>query len=229
MAEISIRFGIKTDCGKRASTWKCFAPKGVGKSDLYILNRAMGSTIKTSLHESGKYHTAFISKYFNEKFTDAEKDERGRFVDKWSKPNELAEGLTVVFRIVTPFSSATADMSEEKHKKTFWIQNAPENMATEVVIIITKPDVLISSWPAKNSMGTELIGKLKLDNGNTVWFIYMYTEMPQFPENMSGKMRHSNGKPIEEIKDGNLKAIMFGDNPDGSKVIYDLAYSCNGN
>ena len=229
MAKKSIRFGIKTECGKRASTWNCTVPKGVGKNDIYILNRALGGTIKTSLHESGQCHTAFIGKYYNESFAEAEKDERGRFVQKWSKPNELAEGLTLVFRIVTPFSSANTNMSEEKHKKTFWIPNAPENMATEIDIIITKPEVLVSGWPAKNSMGTQLIGKLELDNGDTVWFIYMYTEIPKFPEKMSGKLRHSNGESIDEIKDGNLKAMVFGDNPDGSKVIYDLVYGGNGN
>ena len=229
MAELSIRFGVKTECGKRAATWKCFAPKGVGKSDIYILNRNLGSVIKTSLHESGRYHTAFITKYFDEKFSESEKDERGRFIQKWPEPTELAPGLSLVFRIVTPYSSAITDMSEERHKKTVWIPNAPENMATEVLIIVTKPDVVCTSWPAKNSMGTELIGKLVLDNGNTVWFVYYHGKMPNFPEKMNGKIRHSNGEPLDQCINEDTKALVFGDQPDGSKVIYDLAFGANGN
>lgn len=229
MSKKSIRFGIKTECGKRASTWNCTVPKGVGKNDIYILNRALGGTIKTSLHESGQCHTAFIGKFYNENFAEVEKDERGRFVQKWSKPNELAEGLTLVFRIVTPSSSANKNISDETHKEIFWIPNAPENMATEIDIIITTPDVLVSGWPGGKSMGTQLIGKLELDNGDTVWFVYMYTEMPKFPERMSGELRLFNDESIDEIKNGNLKAMLFGDNPDGSKVIYDVVYGDNGN
>lgn len=225
MAEQSIRFGIRSPDGKRSATWKCFAPRGVGKSDIYLLNRNLGGTIKTSLHESGYWHNAYVKKFYDERVPDSLKEEKGRFIEAWKRPLEVAKGLTIALKIVTPFNSVSICTKTELHRKVTWIPNASERNATEVLIIITKPDVFVSNWPGKNGSGTELIGCLNLDDGSKVWLVYRYIDQPVFDNKYRGKVTYFKDAVNENPETGKLKAMLFGDTADGTKVIYDLNYS----
>ena len=66
MPQRAIRFAVREgDC--RSATWKLWTESGVGKSDLYLVCRSLGGSLKTSLHESGRWHVAYSKETFEEK------------------------------------------------------------------------------------------------------------------------------------------------------------------
>src|SRR5437879_3904528 len=102
MAQRVVRFGISDGAGHRAATWKLWTETSGNKSDIYLACRALGM-LKASLHESGAWHIAY-SKDSYEKDVKGTGPAKDRFVEKWPRPSVIAPGLTLAFRIVTPWS-----------------------------------------------------------------------------------------------------------------------------
>jgi len=137
MAEKSIKFGINDGKKNRSSTWKCWIRTKVGKNDVYLACRALGSAFKASLHESGNWHIAYSQNFFDTYVKDSQKIEKGRFIQKWFKPTEIGPGVVLAYRIVTPSSAVTVPY--DQFKKINWIPNSAKGKATEVCILITLP------------------------------------------------------------------------------------------
>lgn len=220
MVECSIRFGITDGESHRASTWKLWTHRGVGKSDLYLTCRVLGGKLKASLHDSGSWHFAYTQKTFEEKVEGVVAKQRDRFIEKWPRPKSIAEGVTLAFRIVTPWSSVTSSIGETK-SDIIWIPNAPKPKATEIDIIITAETTPVTGWPCKRSMGTSLVGSFQLENGETVWVVYKVIDMPDLSSAMKGKVRFYKGMGPQDLKGGNLRALAYGREQDGSRVVYD--------
>ncbi len=98
-----IRFTVRNQGGQRAATWKCWSPPG--KEDVYLTCREVSGALKASLHESGNWHIAYFEGFFEESVPEEHRTERGRFIDQWSRPKPIAPGITLAFRIITPWSS----------------------------------------------------------------------------------------------------------------------------
>ena len=72
-------------------------------------------------------------------------------------------------------------------------------------------------------MGTSLIGSFPLENGDTVWAIYWIVDMPDLSRLEDGAGRFYKDKSKEDLNAESLRVIVFGKEPDGSRVIYDCA------
>jgi len=73
-------------------------------------------------------------------------------------------------------------------------------------------------------MGTFLIGSFQLNNGNTVWVVSHEIDAPDFSMLRKGTGHLFKGKKKSDLKNSdNLRALVFGEKPDGSRVIYDVA------
>lgn len=223
MPQRSLRFGIHDGAGNRASTWKIWTEVGGGNSEIYLTNRSLGGTLKASLHQSGNWHIAYSQKTFEEQVKGAIPKFKDRFVEKWPRPQEIARGITLAFRIVTPYSAVINSKNTGKYGKVKWIDNAPEPRATEIDVIITEPSGKVSGWPGKRSMGTSLIGSIQLENGETVWVVHWIIDMPDLSKVEKGIVRFFKGKSSKDLKSEGLRALVFGTEPDGSRVIYDCA------
>ncbi|MCB9421009.1 MAG: hypothetical protein H6667_14500 [Ardenticatenaceae bacterium] len=221
MSQKAIRFGIRDDNDNRAATWKLWTESGRGKSELYLACRSLGGSIKVSFHQSGNWHYAYSKKTYQEQVMGTLTKLDDRFIEKWEKPPEIAEGITLAFRIVTPYSAITSSAKTGNYKKVIWLPNAPKPYATEVDIFLTKPDVQVTGWPGKRSMGTSLIGSFPLDCGDMAWAVYWIVDMPDLSRVAEGVGRFYKGKSVEDLKSDSLRAIVFGKEPDGSRVIYD--------
>jgi len=220
MPEQSIRFGIINNSDERSATWKCIIPKGVNKNDVYIMQRHLGGAIKTSLHESGNWHVAHIHNYFQEHMRIEDINEKGRFIEKWNRPIEIAPGITLALRIITPWSAVKTKFDKDNFKKAIWIPNAPKDRATEIYLLLTRPHINNDGWPGKSSMNTKLIGSMELDGGETVWLVYSYIKIPKINlDNQSWK--YYKGKSKTNLYSNDLRILIFGDHPDGSKFMYD--------
>lgn len=221
MAQRSLRFGIR-DNNHRAATWKLWTETGKGQSEIYLACRSLGGALKASLHQSGKWHIAYSQKTFEELVKGLAKH-NDRFIEKWPRPTEIVEGVTLAFRIVTPFSATVSSIKDETHKEVIWIPNAPKPKATEIDILITRPVIIATDWPGKRSMGTSLIGSFPLENGDTVWAINWVVDMPDLSWVADGVFRPYRGKSKRDLSSDSLRAHVFGQEPDGSRVIYDCA------
>src|SRR5262245_45167113 len=110
MPEQAIRFGVFDGSGLRAATWKCWS--NAGKEDIYVSCRELQGALKASLHESGGWHFAYDSKFFDESIRPEDKSEKGRFIDKWRAPPPIAPGIILALRIVTPSPSVCTPHEE---------------------------------------------------------------------------------------------------------------------
>jgi hypothetical protein len=222
MPEIVLRFGISNGAGLRAATWKVWTVNTDGKFDVYLACRALGSALKASLHQSGQWHIAYSKETFENQVQGAIPQHDKRFMETWPRPAEIAPGITLAYLIVTP-SAAVSSAIDGKDKNITWIPNSAEGMATEIAILITKPEVKCDAgdWPAKKTMGMQLIGSFVLANGETVWAVWRHMKQPEFKMAKPGVGQFYKGKSQEDLKGADLRAIAFGENEGGHRVMYD--------
>jgi len=189
---------------------------------VYLACRALGGALKTSMHQSGKWHISFSNKTFEESVRSTVSKFEDRFIEKWPRPADIAPGITLAYRIVTPYSSLTSAIQDGgKYKNVKWLPSAPESKATEIDILISKADKSINGWPGKNTMGTYFIGSFPLENGDIVWAVYWVIDMPDMSKWGNGTFHYFKDKNRKDLKSNSLKALVFGAEPDGSRVIYD--------
>jgi len=223
MGKQVLRFGIHDGAGRRATTWKLWTETSAARSEVYLACRSLGGILKTSFHESGKWHIAYSQRAFEDHVKDAIPKFEDRYIEKWLRPSDIARGITLAFRIVTPWSAVTTPVTEGKFKGVIWLPNAPELKATEIDILISKPGAKIAGWPGDLSMSTFLIGSFPLRNGETVWAVYRVVDMPDFSILGKGAVRFFKGKSKKDLKGEGLRLLAFGTQPDGSRVMYDCA------
>jgi hypothetical protein len=163
---------------------------------------------------------AYSPKFFKDKFEGGRMQDR--FLQRWSRPAPLANRLTLAYRIVTPHSAVTSRI-EALDDKVNWIPNCPAPKATEIdVFIVSAKGSRIVSWPgSKSTMKTECVGSYDLVNDESVWVVYHVIDMPNLSDAIKGKYRFYQGKTKEDLKSNHLRATLFADEPDGSRVMYD--------
>jgi hypothetical protein len=218
----SIRFGITDGSGKRAATWNCLTNIGAGKSDVYLICRQLRDDLKVSLHQTGEWHIAYSKKFVAENPEFFANNPLGRYIGKWRRPSEIASGVTLAIRIITPHSAVNTPIVSLNRTIT-WIPVSPPGQAVEICIFITSPNALVSSWPGRNRMKTKLVGSMVLDNGEKTWIVYRGIECPDF-EDMRGTPRYLNGRSRDDLKGKGLRIFAHKiHKEDGSLVILDGA------
>ncbi|MFN3322679.1 MAG: hypothetical protein ACK5AZ_04210 [Bryobacteraceae bacterium] len=217
MPEVSLRFSVG-DGVTRAATWKCWTSRGSGKNDVYLACRELRWALKASLHASGRWHIAF-----DQTFLDANavpEEWPTRFLDSWNRPSELVPGFTLACRIITPYAAVNAGVAPSEAEDTVWIPPPPEGEAVETVVAVTRSEMQVTNWPGKRSMGTQFVGRLDLDNRDVVWVVTRVTSMPALKLSFN-RQRFFHGRTSGDVKGPGLRAIVFGSEPDGSRVIYE--------
>lgn len=219
MAEKAIRFGVRTESGHRAATWKVWTPNG-SKHDVYLACRALKGELKASLHQSGNWHVAFSKKFYADGFADESRRPDSRFTDTWPRPTEIAPGVTLAFRVVVPWFGATVQ-STETEADVVWVPPAPAGHAIEFAIFMTSPTCVVSGWPARQSMNARFVGSFPLASGETVWVVYT-TMAFQAPPTNQGIARFFKAARPSDLRLAGLRAIVFGEESDGSRTMYDV-------
>ncbi len=223
MAHREMRFGIASVAGFRAATWKLWTDGASEKPSLYLARRAPGGQLKTSLHASGSWHTSYSSQTFDAAVKPIAHDGTDRFIQSWPRPTPIAPGLVLALRIITPASAVCSPMSRADDG-VMWLPNAPEGKATEIDIVLAAASTPIADWPGKRSMGTALAGSLPVGGAETAWVVHRVVELPrESPLPPGAAARFYKGRSAADLDDGNLRAIAFGSEPDGSRTIWDIA------
>jgi hypothetical protein len=77
----------------------------------------------------------------------------------------------------------------------------------------------VGAWPGANA-GTQFAGTYELPGGTTVWIVWREINMPNLPP-LQGKPEYFRGRSPDELKGGLVGLMLFGEQQDGSRVIYD--------
>jgi len=216
MPEQAIRFGVSDGVLLRAATWKCWSP--ANKDDIYLACREMKGAFKASLHQSGSWHIAYDKKFFDSAIHRDDLTEKGRYISQWPEPPELSPGIRLAFRVITSSAAVCGPLIGEPDFVSVPPPN--EGRAIEFALVVIDPRVPITGWPGKNSMNTSFIGTYGLASGRKVWVVYREIDMPVLPA-IQGDPKFYAGRTSSDLSSDNLKAIIIGDDPDGSKLIYD--------
>ena len=221
MARSELRFGIAAVAGYRAATWKLWSGGPEDLPELYLACRPLGGHLKTSLHASGNWHTAYSKATFDAKVRGVASAGTDRFIQRWPRPAPIAPGVVLAVRIVTPSSAVTSRMTAAD-ADVLWLPNAPDGQATEISVILVGAATRVTGWPGMRSMGTSLVGSVQLGGGNTAWVVHRVTDLPKKLSLPEGRFRFYKGRGPADLQGANLRAFVFGNEPDGSRVIYDL-------
>lgn len=216
MPESAIRFTVRNAEGCHAATWKCWTPPG--KDDVYLTCRELGAALKTSLHQSGNWHVAYFQDFFEGRVPEEHRTERGRFIDQWSRPNPIAPGVTLAFRIITPWSSVTSQC--DMPTSITVVPPPTDGRAIEFDVFLVDSTTPVTGCPGKSKMNTRLVGSYALPSGTSVWIIWWEVDMPNL-RTLRGTPKFYRGSSFDDLRVGGIRMLAFGDEPDGSKVIYD--------
>lgn len=124
----------------------------------------------------------------------------------------------LALRIVTPWTSV---ISRGDIAASITVVPPPgQGRAIEFDILLVDQTTPVSGWPGKNKQNTKLVGSYALPNGTSVWVIWSEVNMPNLGTHRGTPMFY-RGSSFDDLKADELRMLMFGDEPDGSKVIYD--------
>ena len=173
-------FAVGVPAGPRGTTWRVWPHKG--KSDVYIGARAFAGDLKVSLHESGRCHYAFSGDRYDETAERLGRAKPDRFVSTW-EPVELSPGCSIAFRILVPGRELSdVPYRDPKRGQVHWIPKPARDESAEISFFLTAPGTMVTGWPGRRGMGTKLLGKHPLPNGNTLWCVYRFeTTAPLAP------------------------------------------------
>lgn len=229
MPERAVRFAVGDGASRRALVWKCWN-QGSSKSDVFLAARNLGHAFKASLHEkgplphqTGEWHVGFDKKYLDKNGGFPSETWRTRYIDTWERPSDLVQGVTLAYRIITLASSVNLPVIPSAIGKgpISWYPPPDHPLGVETNVVFTAPGTPVTGWPGSRSMGTSLLGSFTLRNGTTVWVVARTCEVPPL-KIPTGRLRRLDGAdPVDLTKPG-MRSMMFGREPDGSRVFYDV-------
>jgi hypothetical protein len=229
MPERAIRFAVGDGTSRCAVVWKCWN-QGSEKSDVFLAARNLGHAFKASLHErgslphqTGEWHVGFDKKYLEKSGRFPSETWRTRFIDSWDRPADLVQGVTLAYRIITLASSVNLPVIPSAIGKgpISWYPPPDHPLGVETNVVFTAPGVPVSGWPGKRSMGTSLLGSFTVRNGTNVWVVARACEVPPLKV-PGGQLRRLDGADPMDLTKPGMRAMMFGMEPDGSRVFYDV-------
>jgi hypothetical protein len=121
--------------GCESGVWRIWAPKA--HSDVYIGIRTILGFQKWSLHESGKWHFAWISDEKASQFTEG----LTRFIDQWDQPAEVGEtGWTKGFTIQVRHQDLVDAPSVAPPADTIRLPAPPDGHFVGIHVVIARPN-----------------------------------------------------------------------------------------
>lgn len=213
--ETVIRFAVGDGASRRAATWKCWAQPGKGRSDVYLVCRELRGALKTSLHESGRWHSAWSASFVHEHVAEQLPSLRA---DEWQRP-EQAPGLTLAVQIVTPRAAVNVPMPPAVPADLRWLPIPDDGSAIETSLFLTRPEAQVTGWPGWRAMGTALVGDFRLDSGEHVWLVYRVVPATTF--RVSLRPRFFRGHTIADLKGPGLRGLFVAVGADGRRTIFE--------
>jgi hypothetical protein len=185
-----------------------------GRSDVYVAAYTIRGAFKASLHESGIFRLAFTTQYFStirDRFPPA----ADRAVRKWRGPTTIRPGIRQFFIVALPATALrTYETVWESVEPVVWLTPPGDGEEINVALIGTMPDICVTGWPGKRAMGTELVGKLPLATGETLWLVsHRVAVSPDDATRVEAQLE--SAASITKSTPVDKRALMMGPTPDG--------------
>lgn len=196
-----LRFAVGSAAGRRSRTWRLWVPKG--KSDVYVSSRRLGNSVKVSLHEPGPSRFALTSEFVRGASFEAPEGRDPRLAIEWERPRPMPPAqLARPFTIIVPWDEVL-EREVEETGDVIWTPRPPEGTCVHFDLVYSPTGVTVTGHPGARSMGTELVGKVELQNGEQVFITSVVRETgaalrANVDRLRSARMLDADGSPIHK-------------------------------
>lgn len=196
-----IRFAVGTPAGPRARTWRLWVPRG--KSDVYVSSRRVSNSVKVSLHQPGPSRFALTSEFVRGTGFQAPEGRDARLAFEWERPRpEYPDKLVRPFTIIVPWDEVL-DRDYPETGSVTWTEPPPEGSCVHFDLVYWPTGIQFTGHPGARGMGTKLVGKVELQNGQGVFITSVVREMgaglrAQVEKMRAGQLLDAEGNPIEK-------------------------------
>lgn len=216
-----LRFAVGTAAGPRSRTWRLWVPKG--KSDVYVSSRRIGNSVKVSLHEPGPSRFALTREFVDKGSFESPEGRDPRLAHEWERPRTRQPNGAVRPLVLIVPSDEVQERDVDETGEVVWVPPPLEGTAVHFDVVYVPDGMMVTDHPGARSMGTQLVGRVVLENRERVYVTWLLREMDtQLRESIervhSVRVLDAEGNPVE--KTGMLG---FGTEPnpdaaDGSEV-----------
>lgn len=166
-----IRFAVGSVDGPRSSVWRAWVPKN--KSDLYVSTRQLGSAIKVSLHEPGPARIALTTEWIRRSGFSPPAGQDKRLAVEWQRPRSRApDKVARPLTIIVPWDEVR-ERQQRASNDICWVDPPVEGMAVHFDVVYVPACMPIIGHPGQQDMGRSLIGRLTLENSESVFITAM--------------------------------------------------------
>jgi hypothetical protein len=173
MSREVLRFAVGNPHGERSTIWRAWR----SGDDVYVATRSLGGVLKASLHQAGDCFVGFTSEYA------ARARARGILAPGQSRQKlswvgrPMNEDVTLLMRVIVP-GSALAAIGDPKlgAKQTIWIPAPPGGHVIEIAFFLSRPGIVLSTWPGAPRMNTKLVGRFILPSGAFFYAVWRATD-----------------------------------------------------
>lgn len=215
-----LRFAVGSAIGPRSRTWRLWVPKR--KSDVYIAGRRLGNSVKVSLHEPGPSRFAFTSEWVRRTGFQAPAGRDRRLAVEWERPRPRSQRqIARPFSIIVPYDEVL-DRGTPENGQVVWVPSPPEGTCIHFDVVYIPAGAVITGHPGARSMGTGLVGELRLENGERVFVTWLVRPMDEATRRHLMKLRaarilDADGNPIVRV---GMLAFGREPNPDADDGTY---------
>jgi hypothetical protein len=168
-----IRFAVgspDTRCSGVYRVWGADGAKSSTRpSDLYLSARALGGVLKTSMHESDEWRTAYTEEAV-ESGKVALQPGQDRKLIGWPRPPQWRPGVTWAHCIMFPSSELRAGVADDPKivKGVTWIPDPGPGRIIQVDVLLAEPSIGQLNVHAPVDQDLVFLDQFRLPNGNGV-------------------------------------------------------------
>jgi hypothetical protein len=226
----TIRFAVGSPTELRSPVYSVWAHDarvpGASRSDVYLAARSLGGALKVSLHQDGNWQWSLTSEFVSRRPSLPGWTRPTRHAERWKRPAEFQPGYTLAFGIRFP-GSELRDIPLGKLNPTMvtWLPTPPTTSFVQVSVLFSRePDW--AGWPGKNSMGTQLVDRILLVNGEMLFLVHHQVQMKdELIEQLHTVKRASVQRSSALLTEPNAsyRLQLFGSDEAATRIITDLA------
>jgi hypothetical protein len=214
MPERKLRFGVGSADGPQSAVWLVWT--GSATSDVFVACRHIATSLKVSLHASGLWRLAFTERYTTMPGALVSSDS-DRAAAKWSRPSEFRPGWTHALSVVIPASDLwRPDPPLRLPNDVRWRPAPGPGMESQFAVFLERATGLTARRPMGDVMAT-----FYLPSRENLWVIA--ADVQSMPENVELYERsRAKARAATGGTGVGSRSLVFGDRPDGARVVIDL-------
>jgi hypothetical protein len=215
-----LRFAVGSATGLRSRSWRLWVP--YGKSDVYISGRSLGASVKASLHQPGPSRFALTNEWVQRTRFQAPEGRDRRLAVEWMPPRPRPpRQIARPFSIIVPWDEVITRERVERGQVA-WVPPAPEGKCIHFDVIYAPAGAVFAGHPGARSMGTGLVGEVRLANDERVFVTWLVRPMEEalrlhVSKLRAARIRDANGHPVQKV---GMLAFGTEPNPDANDGTY---------